>query len=440
MSLSSTISGGYHGHLCGQGYGIHPFSPSRGASILHNSNNGNNGNNGNNTNTNNGGTVTNLTHTNSIYNNMGSVSHGSNVTNNANNTGNTGNTGITGNYGKSSGVSPSKWDSGNAASPASAESNDRVALNHQPSSSAVDTRISLQGGVDGNGVGGKGLSIITTIANNINNNTGHLNNINNSNNNNNNSNNNNNNNSNNNNNNLSINTLAIITKKDSNSKKNAAHSIRNISTPSTRDRADNNGIYEKTEKTDKTDKMDKTEKMEKTDKMEVMGKAEKTENKIGKTEDFHLPKGRSKRSYSDIFFQMSPPPSTFGVGDGANNGISGDKNVFFPSKSASPRTEDIRTIKLEEINRQKNKASAKKSSTITKILNTNIDIFDTSTSIRKNKEFASGSSKKVEPTVLPYFLLKEIRKVKQAIYWFFSGLYEILVLGPHAGGAAKDGA
>ena len=161
-------------------------------------------------------------------------------------------------------------------------------------------------------------------------------------------------------------------------------------------------------------------------------------NNAEKTENLLQPRGRIKRAYSDIFFQMAIPENinTVTANNSRANSMVGANNVDL-----------LRIKKLAEIDRQKKKASEKKS-LLEKMMSANIDIFDNSTTVRKNIEknnegnnynndhngYSNNIKNNNNPTtVLPYFIMKQLKKLGTSFSNFAYYFYEILILGPHAG-------
>ena len=169
-------------------------------------------------------------------------------------------------------------------------------------------------------------------------------------------------------------------------------------------------------------------------KKKILNNLENSSNFHEKTENLLQPRGRMKRAYSDIFFQMAPPENHNSTSTSTTNA-----NTRTNSTTGSNNSDLLRLKKLAEIDRQKKKASEKKS-LLGKMMSANIDIFDNSTTIRKQNEknnekvnITQNINQNNDSAVLPYFIAKQLRKFglcfSRSVYYF----YEILVLGPHAG-------
>ena len=171
-------------------------------------------------------------------------------------------------------------------------------------------------------------------------------------------------------------------------------------------------------------------------KKKILNNVENSSNFHEKTENLLQPRGRMKRAYSDIFFQMAPPENHNSIPTSTSTT---NANTRTNSTTGSNNSDLLRLKKLAEIDRQKKKASEKKSM-LGKMLSANIDIFDNSTTVRKQNEknnekgnITQNINQNNDSAVLPYFIAKQFRKFgscfSRSVYYF----YEILVLGPHAG-------
>ena len=171
-------------------------------------------------------------------------------------------------------------------------------------------------------------------------------------------------------------------------------------------------------------------------KKKMLNNKDNSSNFHEKTENLLQPRGRMKRAYSDIFFQMAPPENHTSTSTSTSTTAA---NTRTNSTTGSNNSDLLRLKKLAEIDRQKKKASEKKS-LLGKMMSANIDIFDNSTTVRKQNEknnekgfITENINQNNNTAVLPYFIAKQFRKFgscfSRSVYYF----YEILVLGPHAG-------
>ena len=92
-------------------------------------------------------------------------------------------------------------------------------------------------------------------------------------------------------------------------------------------------------------------------KKKMLNNKDNSSNFHEKTENLLQPRGRMKRAYSDIFFQMAPPENHTSTSTSTSTTAA---NTRTNSTTGSNNSDLLRLKKLAEIDRQKKKASEKK--------------------------------------------------------------------------------